>query len=337
MFNCVYRSGSNDDVTYFNWAAAFQPSSNPWENPAVLLTYNAALGRYTWTSQSFLNGNQYICQHPGSTDTPWKFDLPSPTRAPTATTTKNCPPSYTYSPVFDRCLSVMYGARRTGTQAKTACNNEYYGGNVFSIRNAEENAYFLSHIQGFVDSAIWIGLQYNAAVMDWRWYVYSDVLNFKLCRAGRESENPTYYNWFNSGYYGPQGNFYEQSCTSFQTTAGTGYWRNEDCNVARYFFCERETVATPWSTNPSPTYAPTPTLRCSSNYAYNSGLNMCFRYSTGHITPWNNAKTICNNEGADLLNIKDAALNKFVYDEFQGFTTALWLGIYYDRTALRFK
>ncbi|XP_067869491.1 macrophage mannose receptor 1 [Heterodontus francisci] len=286
-------------VDYLAWA---QHEPNFANNDENCVTMYSALG--FWNDMNCGHPFPFICERSNSSINATYL----PTKAPGP---GGC--TEDWIPFGKKCF-LFYG--EDGAQqvswkdARDVCISK--GGNLASIQNAKEQAFITMRLNGFPEN-VWIGL---------------NDINKESKYLWTNGRRVSYTNWA-KGYPSGQRYSYEDPNTdcvtvSVNTRKDAGAWRNDYCELKRGYICQKykdRALTLGATTMAAPNYV---------NYANNS-----YKIITVKLK-WQDARKVCEAEGAQLASIINGFENAFLILEAIKLGEKLWVGLNGNETSRQY-
>ncbi|XP_045183704.2 secretory phospholipase A2 receptor-like [Mercenaria mercenaria] len=219
---------------------------------------------------------------------------------------------YTYLKEYDHCVKIYNDLKLTWEQSRDQCISD--GGNLMIFHNKQEEGYFETLTEQptneWDSKRYWVGASDLSREGQWLWSDNTPVNKIYF-----------YPNEPNNG--GPHSGTENCGATAFINR--TFLLNDDDCSHQYHFICEIDTGAATNKTN---------TLDVSqcrnSHYTLNALQGTCFNVYDVMKLSMEAARKACQNEGADLLQLKDRNAEQFFLDfgfkDKENNSRRYWLG-----------
>ncbi|KAL4635258.1 macrophage mannose receptor 1-like [Arapaima gigas] len=230
-------------------------------------------------------------------------DVPvNATLAPTVLPEGGCPSDWIH--FHGQCYKI-FGANHSDLKPWKEARNHCIslGGNLVSISSEQEQTFLTTQMLGMT-ADMWIGLNDLSARQQFVW---------------TSGKGLRYTNWAKVGdmnmFYSCQ--LFNYRCVVMLTTTAftTGSWKLENCNLGRGFICKKD--IDPKINPPAPTELPK---------TYQSLGNSSFKLVPQKMN-WDEARTQCKADGAELASIIDHIMQSFIMLQLQHYKEPLWIGL----------
>ncbi|XP_051871858.1 macrophage mannose receptor 1 isoform X2 [Pristis pectinata] len=290
----------NSPVVYLAWAQHEPNFANNDENCVTMYTHMGF-----WNDMNCGHPFPSICERSNSSINTTQ----TPTEAPGL---GGCPTDW--KPFGKKCF-MFYGKKEedhlSWSAARDVCINN--GGNLASIQSAKEQAFITLSLADFpVD--VWIGL---------------NDINSEGRYLWTEGKGVFYTNWA-KGF--PTGKVYtydnpQSDCVTVSVTAKKigGLWKDNYCHIKRGFICQKYKDR---ALSMKPTSAPGPN--------YFQYANSSYKTITVKLK-WQDARKVCEAEGAQLVSIRNAFENAFLMLDANKVGEKLWIGLNANETAGQYR
>uniref|UniRef100_UPI00398E69AD macrophage mannose receptor 1-like n=1 Tax=Pristiophorus japonicus TaxID=55135 RepID=UPI00398E69AD len=290
----------NTPVDYVAWEQHEPNFANNDENCVAMYT---SLG--FWNDMNCGHPLPFICERSNSSVNATY----APTEAPGP---GGCP--HDWIPFGKKCF-IFYGEDEAQQlpwhDARDICTTK--GGNLASIQNAKEQTFITMTLNGFPVN-VWIGL---------------NDINRESKYLWTEGKGLVYTNWA-KGYPSAQTYRFDDpktDCVSVTVNArkDAGVWRDEYCDSKRGFICQKYK-------DRALTFGPT-TLPAPSYVTYD---NSSYKIITVKLK-WQDARKVCEAEGAQLASIRNGFENAFLMLEANKLGEKLWIGLNSNETLKQYR
>ncbi|XP_078283857.1 macrophage mannose receptor 1 [Rhinoraja longicauda] len=279
----------NSPVIYVAWAQNEPNFANNDENCVTMYT-NMGF----WNDVNCGHPFPFICERSNSSI--------NTTQAPTESASPGgCLKDW--KPFEKKCFK-FYG--KTGKyqnwdSARGVCIKD--GGNLATIQNAKEQAFITLSLTGFAMD-VWIGLNDINIEGKYLWTEGKGVFYTNWAKGFPTAKRRTYDN--------PQ-----SDCATVSVTPNkiAGLWKDNYCNVKRGFICQKYK-------DPALSAEPT-TIPALDYFQY---ANSSYKTITVKLK-WQDARKVCEAEGAQLVSIRNAFENAFMMLDANKFGEKLWIGL----------
>lgn len=284
----VYRWSDKTPVDFTHWFNG-EPNDRNTQGGCVRATLTSGSRDWMYWVDTDCNSNSlsYVCKK-------YRDNYVPPTRAPIPTPTGPCPSGWkTYKL---GCYKVFMQPK-TWTAARDLCRS-FSKTDLVSIHDTAEDSFVSSLTNSSYDA--WIGLNDRGPISGHVWSDYSPV---------------QFTNW---GVAQPDSHSGQQACVTIKSIGG---WYDVGCFSTRPYICKmrRPLKAT---TSPPPTTKPVPTTQipgiCDPGWTYWN--NLCYHFSnesSTNLRSWFDARSLCQKERGDLVSLRNAAENQFVFNQIK--------------------
>ncbi|GFO41918.1 macrophage mannose receptor 1 [Plakobranchus ocellatus] len=213
-------------------------------------------------------------------------------------TASTCPSGWTKSPSSGTCIK-FYDNSKTWADARTVCQQD--GGDLVTIRDANMNQ-FVEAQRKSKGGSYWIGLHDLNKEGDFGWLDETQAATFLKWGPGQPND-------MKSGQY-----------TQGQDCVEIGYWDDERwndkaCAETNQFICEKPAMGSATAST------------CPSGWTKSPSSGTCIKFYDDSKT-WADARTVCQQDGGDLVTIRDANMNQFVEAQRKSKGGSYWIGLH---------
>ncbi|XP_048579859.1 uncharacterized protein LOC5521691 isoform X2 [Nematostella vectensis] len=297
----MYRWTDGSPVDWTHWWNG-EPNDRGITGSCVraTMTVSSRDWMYWVDSDCTENSHAYVCKM-------FRRNYTPPPPSPTTAATGPCPFGWK---VYRSACYRVFMSPSTWTGARDACRATGDNTDLVSMHDSGESLF----VQSLTNNSLtlWIGLNDRGSISGHLW---SDGTPVQFTRWGPAE---------------PDSHSGQQPCVVLKST---GYWGDVGCYATRPYMCKRTrpSRATPSRT---PTSTPSPTTQapgvCDAGWVYWGGL--CYYFSnatTADLKTWMEARDFCRKSRGDLVSLRTANENAFVFSEIKTryYYWTVWIGL----------